>query len=235
VHGRAGKPQASKPTKVARLLAESGENTTLQDQCLREALRREVTQLLRLVALFVVVFMALKLFVVEGFEVEGNSMQPTLRDQERILVFKLPQEVARFFPFLGVAPVGPDDVVVFDSSVEPGKRYVKRCIVSGVPRTARNTVSASEHGALPARAVVVQVKSGKVFATNLPAEAGAALEALHPEESYDDVTLEPGDLYVLGDHRSVSRDSRSFGPVRADQVVGRAVLRFWPLDRFAFL
>ena len=214
---------------------ETEENTTLQDRCLREALRREVKQLLRLVTLFVVLFLGLKLFVVEGFEVEGNSMQPTLRDQERILVLKLPQEVARFFPFLGLAPVGPDQVVVFDSSVEPGKRYVKRCIVAGVPRTARNTVSASEATPKPYRGVVVQVKLGKVFATNHLTSENPALEPLHEEESYDDVTLGPGDLYVLGDHRSVSRDSRSFGPVRADQVVGRAVLRFWPLGRFALL
>lgn len=210
-------------------------DATLEEHCLRQALGREFRQLCRLVALFVVLFLAVKLFVVEGFEVEGGSMQPTLRDQERILVLKLPQEIARVLPALGIAPVGPGDVVVFDSAVEPGKRYVKRCIVSGVPRTARNTVSASEVTHAPGRAVRVQVKSGKVYATNRLIDDDNLREPLLPEESYDDVTLGPGDLYVLGDHRSISRDSRSFGPVRADQVVGRAVLRFWPLSRFGLL
>lgn len=199
--------------------------------------RSEGRDLLRFVCLFVALFFALKLFVIEGYEVEGTSMQPTLEDHDRILVFKLPKAISDAFPFLGIQPVGEGQVVVFDSSVEPGKRYVKRVIVAGPPRTARNTVSASStYAPAGARDVVVEVKSGTVFANHQVAAASVLpIEQLNAGENYEGVTLGSGDLYVLGDHRSVSRDSRSFGPVSAEQVVGRAVLRFWPPSRMGLL
>ena len=49
------------------------------------------------------------------------------------------------------------------------------------------------------------------------------------------VLLGPGEFYVMGDHRSVSKDSRSFGPIQETQIVGEAVFRFWPLSLFGLV
>lgn len=198
---------------------------------------QESRQLLRLVALFVVFFLVLKTYVIEGYEVEGTSMTPTLQEHDRILVLKLPQEFAKAFPAFGISPIGGGDVVVFDSPVEPGKRYVKRAIVTGPPIKTTKKVSASTIGPpkLGPR-VVVQVRGGDVQANSRAVSAAMFPgDELRADENYDDVTLGPGDLYVLGDHRGVSRDSRSFGPVHAERVVGRAMLRFWPLNRIGWL
>jgi signal peptidase I len=204
---------------------------------LRAALCEELHRLVRMVLLFVVLFWGLKSFVVEGYEVEGTSMEPALQHSDRILVFKLPEQLSRFAPFLGVRPVRENEVVVFNSTVEAGKRYVKRVIVAGPPLRKRGTVSASALGGPPhPERVVVRVSDSVPNATKRAAMAanGPAGRCAR-EEAYDDVTLGPGDLYVLGDHRSVSRDSRSFGPVNAEQVVGRAVLVFWPMNRIGWL
>lgn len=204
---------------------------------LGEALWQESRQLLRLVVLFVVFFLVLKTYVIEGYEVEGASMTPTLQENDRILVFKLPQEISKAFPAFSIRPIEGGDVVVFDSPVESGKRYVKRAIVTGPPPRATNVVSASMIGPPPmGPRVVVQVRGGDVQANSRAVSAAMFPgDGLRVDETYEDVTLGPGDLYVLGDHRGVSRDSRSFGPVNAERVVGRAVLCFWPLDRIGWL
>ena len=48
-------------------------------------------------------------------------------------------------------------------------------------------------------------------------------------------SLQPGEYYVLGDNRPVSKDSRSFGAIDEETIIGKAVLRFWPLSRFGLL
>ena len=61
-----------------------------------------------------------------------------------------------------------------------------------------------------------------------------------PQETFappdqDSWVIPEGELFLMGDHRSDSADSRVFGPVEIDQVIGRAWLRYWPLDTFGIL
>jgi len=202
------------------------------------ALRQEAFEVLKTMGLFLVLFWALKTFVVEGYEVQGPSMLPTLSEQERILVFKLPQEIAGLVPVLGLRVAKPDDIIVFRSTDEVGKRYVKR-VIAAAPARTQNTASASAEAEVPALGVgdvVVEIREGCVYVDDSPvAEDSPSAEKLNPRESHPPVVLHPGEFYVMGDHRSVSRDSRSFGAVDAEQVVGRAVFRFWPLHRAGLL
>ena len=192
--------------------------------------RREVFEFVRMVLLFLALFIVLKTWVLEGYEVQGPSMEPTLHNSERILVFKLPH-------VLGFDSIGAGDIVVFDSTDDADKRYVKRVVAEGPRPAGDNTVSAVGEGEFGERGVSVSLEDGRLYVDHhlvdesyLPGEIRESFNASDPERD-----LAPGKYYVLGDNRNVSKDSRSFGPIDDDKIIGRAVLRFWPLSKFSIL
>ena len=208
---------------------------TVADQAAQN-LRREVFEFVRMVLLFLVLFFILKSFVLEGYEVQGPSMQPTLDNRERILVLKLPH-------VLGLDSIGPGDIIVFDSvddrdkREEEGKRYVKRVVAKGPQLAGPNTVSAEGADGQGVDTVPVSLEDGRLYVnhhlvdeTYLPEEVRETFNATDPERE-----LAPGEYYVLGDNRRVSKDSRSFGPIQNRRIIGKAVLRFWPLSKFSIL
>lgn len=200
-----------------------------QSQGQREV-RREVIELVKMVVLFLVLFLLLKTFVVEGYEVQGDSMYPTLHEGERILVMKLPFKMSHL-PLLGsLEPIKQGEIIVFESRDGTLKRYIKRVIARG-PSGGANTVSATEHNA----GAHVQYELGDVYVNQRRLEEPYLVEEERESPDVDETTLEEGEYYVLGDHRSMSKDSRSFGPVQEQQIIGEAFLRFWPLSRFGLL
>src|SRR5690606_30289992 len=107
------------------------ENTEHAKAGARQEVKHEVAELVKLVALFLAIFIGLKAFVLEGYEVQGPSMSPTLEDRERILVWKLPHKLHQLSLFSWIEPFDRSDIVVFNSSVEPSKRYIKRVVAKG--------------------------------------------------------------------------------------------------------
>lgn len=195
--------------------------------------RSEAAELARMVAVFLVMFWLLKTYVIEGYEVQGPSMYPTVTESERILVFKLPHYLAKL-PFLhGYQPIAPGDILVFDSNDEVDKRYIKRVIAEGPPAPGPNTVSA--HGPeTDEPGVEVRFDHGAVYVDQKRLEEDYLQPDNRVSRDTDSVVLKAGEYYVLGDNRGQSKDSRSFGPVADDQIIGTALLRLWPPSKIGF-
>ncbi len=202
----------------------------------RQELRREIIEFGKMVAWFLVLFVVLRSFVIESCDVQGQSMHPTLHSNDRILVLKLPHLLARHWPLGEWNAIRPGDIVVFDSPDSKNVRYVKRVIAHGpAPRVSKAAQAAD--GAATAETVHVAVAEGAVYVNNQKVQedyphADAPAEKNGREA---DVYLNPGEYFVMGDNRRDSRDSRTFGPIRSECVIGKAVLRFWPLSQFGLL
>lgn len=196
----------------------------------RQEAKREVVEFAKMVVWFLLLFVALRFFVIEGYEVQGPSMEPTLHEQERILVFKLGQH----WPFSLLFGPEPGDIVVFNSPDDRGKRYVKRVIVMGPEEGPFSTVRAgheddTENGTrLRLHDTDIFVNDQRVDQSYIEAEALS-------DEADRELLIGPDEFFVMGDNRNISKDSRNFGTVNEDLVIGRALLRFWPLNRFGFI
>jgi len=171
----------------------------------------------------------------ESCPIQGPSMLPLLEDRERVIVFKLPFLLQRLPLLGGLEPARPGDLLVFESSDDVNKRYIKRVIAAGPSQEPRRVVRAKarDHPDPCAGAVVVRFDAGTVYVNNRRLEEKYLLpEEARAPDRYQPVYLESGEYYVLGDHRSNSKDSRHFGPVTHRQVIGKAVFRFWPPSKF---
>jgi len=163
---------------------------------------------LRDLCVSVVIAIVVILFLYQPVKVEGTSMMPSLIDQERIFINKF---VYRF----GISEISRSDMVVFWFPGDPTKSYIKRVI--GVPGDT------------------VEVSDGTVIVNGEP-----LAESYVPQEYRDHISMQrrviPQDqFFVLGDHRSSSNDSRTWGMVPRHFIYGKAVFVYWPLDRIGVL
>jgi signal peptidase I len=163
---------------------------------------------LRELCLSVAIAVVFILFLYQPVRVEGTSMMPALVDQERIFINKF---VYRF----GLEDIGRGDTVVFWPPVDPGKSYIKRVI--GIPGDS------------------VELVNGAVIVN------GRALSEPYVPVDYRDHVSMPrrvvlaDEYFVLGDHRSSSNDSRTWGMVPRRAIYGKAVFVYWPLERLGMV
>lgn len=170
----------------------------------RAALWRSAREWIAVIIVALLSAFVIRAAVVQTYFIPSNSMAPTLEVGDRLMVYKLAFRVGQ---------VDRGDLVVFNRppSIENSqiKDFVKRVV------------------ALPGEQI--QAINGMIYVDNLPL----------PEEYLGENSLtadfEPIDvpkdhIFVMGDNRSNSRDSRSFGPINVDLLVGEVFVRIWPLS-----
>lgn len=165
----------------------------------RRALRF-VREVLETVIPALLIALLINVFVGQATRVDGQSMEPNLHTDQRLVVEKVSY---RFH--------GPRrfDIVVLKLPEQGDELLIKRVV--GLPGET------------------VEIRDGRVYINS-----EALDEPFTPEETrsrrYEKVTVPPLHVFVLGDNRNRSNDSRSFGPVPIDDIVGRAWLSYWPPD-----
>jgi signal peptidase I len=209
----------------------TGPRTTSSPPPHRTAIRA-AAELPLLVVLAVLIAFLVKSFVAQPFSIPSESMVPQLEVGDRVAVSKLAYRLHD--PRRG-------DVVVFDSPYpdendddEPslGSRVVRGILESVGLRQPSTSEYIKRIIGLPGD--TVSGHDGKVWVNG-----HELIEPYLPPgtftSDFNPVTVAVGELWVMGDNRSNSKDSRSFGTIDRDTVVGRAIARVWPPPRVAFL
>jgi signal peptidase I len=167
--------------------------------------------------LTLVIFWIIQSFVAQPYRVQQQSMEHTLEPDQYVLVDKLTPRFDRY---------KRGDIVVFEPPPiwAPGRDqpFIKRVIGVGGDTIEIKDGSVFVNGTKLREDGYVYQENGQTQAT----------DPLGPESRW---VVPDGDLFLMGDHRGNSSDSREFGPVPLDSVIGRAWLRYWPLDAFSIL
>jgi len=156
---------------------------------------------LRDLLISVVVSFFIITFLYQPVKVEGTSMAPRLHDQDRLFINKFAYNFEK---------IGRDDVVVFYYPRDIQKSYIKRVI--GLPGDA------------------VRIVAGQVYVNGRALDEPYVPERYRDVRSMDEFTVPPGEYFVMGDHRSISSDSRDFGPVERKLIYGKAAFVYWPRE-----
>lgn len=173
--------------------------------------RRIVTEVLIYLVLIVLAVCVVPKYVLQRTVVDGESMENTLNDGESLLV----EKISKYF-------TDPKryDIIIFDppDSIEPDDvYYVKR--VFGLPGE------------------IIQIKDNSIYINGKiiddPYEK-MPMEEYMNETASEPITLGEDEFFVLGDNRAVSVDSRdaSLGTIKRDMLIGRSLIRVWPLNKF---
>lgn len=168
---------------------------------------RAVLEIVQALALAVIISVVLNLFVVQVTEVRQRSMEPTLFQSDRVLVSKVDYRIGS--PSAG-------DIIVFNPPVDSTIPYVKRVVAVGGD--------------------TVDLREGRLFVNGRVADFPEAVGASQPQAPRITYPLRvpDGSVWTMGDNRLASSDSRSFGAVPVENIIGKVTIRFWPLDRFRF-
>ncbi len=169
-------------------------------------------EIVQTLVLTVLIFVGIQTFVAQPYRVQQGSMETTLMPDQYVLVDKLGPRFDGYHR---------GDIVVFDPPAtvvdEADTPFIKRIV--GLPGET------------------VSIDNGKVYVDGTPLEEPYLFEGQQTNAggSRHSWTVPDGDVFVMGDHRQASSDSRLFGPISASSIIGRAWLRYWPLPLFGIL
>ena len=138
-------------------------------------------------------------FLYQPVRVEGTSMLPRLEDHDRLFINKFVYHIES---------IQRGDIVVFHYPRDPEKSYIKRVV--GLPGDR------------------IWINQGRVWVNGVAVDESYVPDRYRDSRSMAELVIPEESYFVMGDHRSISSDSREFGPVERDLIYGKAVFVYWP-------
>lgn len=188
--------------------------------------KSQVREWVESIAIALILALFIRTFVVQAFKIPSGSMEPTLLVGDHLLVNKFLYGTKIPFTDIKVLPIRePErgDVIVFIYPVDPSKDFIKRVI--GLPGDEVEIIN---------KKVYVNGKNIEDphahFAEDLILPGGS-----EPRDNFGPVTVPSDSLFVMGDNRDRSYDSRFWGFVKKSEIKGKAFIIYWSWDRERFL
>ncbi|MFZ2154389.1 MAG: signal peptidase I [Candidatus Moraniibacteriota bacterium] len=175
-------------------------------------------EIVKIFILAVVVIWPIRMFIFQPFFVQGASMEPNFQDGQYLIVNELgyKQIDIKINKINSFKEIKRGDVIVFRYPLNPKQFFIKRIV--GLPGER------------------IRVDKGEVFIYNETNPEGFKLEEDYLNADLitkgdNDYVIKNDEYYVMGDNRNHSSDSRMWGPIKDSNVIGKVLLRAWPLDK----
>jgi signal peptidase I len=219
-----GIPSGSDPDALERLRVEAQGRGERSD-----AVRSFWKELPFLIVVALVVAVIIKTFLIQAFYIPSASMRDTLLEGDRVMVNKLSYRFGE--------PAG-GDIIVFESPLDPGDEG--ESLVGAVIRHIGEALGLSTPDSALIKRVIategqtIEISENTVLIDGVPI-AEPYLNDRVQMGDFGPLTVPDGYVFVMGDNRNQSEDSRRFGPVPVSDIIGRAFVRVWPPSRWGGL
>lgn len=185
------------------------ENNKIENEAPKKNLKQSILELLRFALIAFVIVAPIRILIMEPFIVSGSSMFPTFENSDYLIIDKISYRLEE---------PKRNEVVIFRYPLDTGKFFIKRII--GLPKET------------------IDIKNGLVTIKNEENKEGFILAQNYVQNKSNDekhFELGEGEYFVMGDNRTGSSDSRYWGAVKRDLIVGRAFLRLLPINHINLL
>lgn len=187
----------------------------MEENPLLEFLKKTYVKFLdtsQILLFFVAIVLIMYMFIVQPHEVSGSSMYPTFHDKEWLISYLLDVQIRN---------IKPGDVVVFHSPIEEDKLYIKRVIGLPGDRVKLESGAVYRNGE--------KLDESRYLSEDVATFGGSFLS------DGNEIIVTEGNLFVMGDNRSYSSDSRAWGLLPYPKLVGRSLLRFLPVNKLSIV
>lgn len=182
-----------------------------------------ILEIIKVVFLAFIIIVPIRIFLFQPFFVQGASMEPNFEDGQYLIINELGYKetnLGSLYTVKSFKEISRQEVVVFRYPIDPSKFFIKRVI--GLPGEK------------------VEIKDGQVKIYNSSNPNGFALdESGYLSKSVKTsgnsvINLKNDEYFVMGDNRMFSSDSRSWGPIKEKHMIGKVLLRAWPVNKIGF-